>query len=82
MLLSMTHSNSPKAVVAVTAETKLRIGCMWPPAPPIISGLHHSVPSKNPPNTDSEHPSIPSLARLSSVFASASLDYLSSSAHC
>lgn len=37
------------AVVAVTAETKLRIRCIWPPAPPIISGVHHSVPSKTPP---------------------------------
>lgn len=68
-------------MVAVTAETKLHNRCIWPPAPPIISGLHHSIPSTKTPNTDSGHPSIPSLNRPSSVFASDFPTYLPSTFH-
>lgn len=44
-------------------ETKLHIRCFWPPGPPIISGVHHSIPS-------TPDISIPSLALLFSIFCS------------
>lgn len=48
---SFEAKEKPTRHKAVAAETKLHIGCVWPPAPPIISGVHHSVPSTNPPSS-------------------------------